>query len=63
MLPTQMVAESVARAVTPVPGGIGPLTDLWLLRNTVAAARRIDAARGKDRGAKPVYELEKSRYE
>ncbi|MFL4902547.1 bifunctional 5,10-methylenetetrahydrofolate dehydrogenase/5,10-methenyltetrahydrofolate cyclohydrolase [Streptomyces sp. MMS24-I2-30] len=27
------------RAVTPVPGGIGPVTDVWLLRNTVAAAR------------------------
>jgi methylenetetrahydrofolate dehydrogenase (NADP+) / methenyltetrahydrofolate cyclohydrolase len=30
---------SRARALTPVPGGIGPLTDLWLLRNTGAAAR------------------------
>lgn len=28
-----------ARAVSPVPGGIGPVTDVWLLRNTVAAAR------------------------
>jgi methylenetetrahydrofolate dehydrogenase (NADP+)/methenyltetrahydrofolate cyclohydrolase len=28
-----------ARAITPVPGGIGPLTDAWLLRNTVIAAR------------------------
>lgn len=28
-----------ARAVTPVPGGIGPMTDVWLLRNTIAAGR------------------------
>jgi methylenetetrahydrofolate dehydrogenase (NADP+)/methenyltetrahydrofolate cyclohydrolase len=37
--------ETVAprsRAITPVPGGIGPVTDVWLLRNTVAAARNIN---------------------
>jgi methylenetetrahydrofolate dehydrogenase (NADP+)/methenyltetrahydrofolate cyclohydrolase len=28
-----------ARAITPVPGGIGPVTDAWVIRNTVAAAR------------------------
>jgi methylenetetrahydrofolate dehydrogenase (NADP+)/methenyltetrahydrofolate cyclohydrolase len=27
-----------AEAITPVPGGVGPLTDVWLLRNTVNAA-------------------------
>lgn len=27
-----------AEAITPVPGGVGPITDVWLLRNTVAAA-------------------------
>jgi len=34
--------ESVAaraRAITPVPGGVGPMTIAMLLRNTVAAAR------------------------
>jgi methylenetetrahydrofolate dehydrogenase (NADP+) / methenyltetrahydrofolate cyclohydrolase len=28
-----------ARAITPVPGGIGPVTDVWVIRNAVAAAR------------------------
>jgi methylenetetrahydrofolate dehydrogenase (NADP+)/methenyltetrahydrofolate cyclohydrolase len=28
-----------ARAITPVPGGIGPVTDVWVIRNTVTAAR------------------------
>ncbi len=28
-----------AEAVSPVPGGVGPITDVWLLRNTIAAAR------------------------
>ena len=28
-----------AEAITPVPGGVGPVTDIQLLRNTVAAAR------------------------
>jgi methylenetetrahydrofolate dehydrogenase (NADP+)/methenyltetrahydrofolate cyclohydrolase len=32
------VAE-VARAITPVPGGVGPMTIACLLRNTLAAAR------------------------
>jgi methylenetetrahydrofolate dehydrogenase (NADP+) / methenyltetrahydrofolate cyclohydrolase len=27
-----------AEAVTPVPGGVGPITDVWLLRNTAEAA-------------------------
>ncbi|MQA07746.1 MAG: bifunctional 5,10-methylene-tetrahydrofolate dehydrogenase/5,10-methylene-tetrahydrofolate cyclohydrolase [Pseudonocardiaceae bacterium] len=26
-------------AITPVPGGVGPITDVWLLRNTIRAAR------------------------
>ena len=35
----------VAGAITPVPGGVGPMTIACLLRNTlVAAARRFDVA-------------------
>jgi methylenetetrahydrofolate dehydrogenase (NADP+) / methenyltetrahydrofolate cyclohydrolase len=30
--------EPVAEAVSPVPGGVGPFTDMWLLRNTIDAA-------------------------
>ena len=33
------VAE-VAGAITPVPGGVGPMTIAMLLRNTLVAARR-----------------------
>ena len=29
----------IAGALTPVPGGIGPLTDLWVMRNAAVAAR------------------------
>jgi methylenetetrahydrofolate dehydrogenase (NADP+)/methenyltetrahydrofolate cyclohydrolase len=36
-----------ARAITPVPGGVGPVTDVCLLRNAVAAAR--NAAAGRER--------------
>jgi methylenetetrahydrofolate dehydrogenase (NADP+)/methenyltetrahydrofolate cyclohydrolase len=30
--------EPKAEAVSPVPGGVGPITDMWLLRNTIDAA-------------------------
>jgi methylenetetrahydrofolate dehydrogenase (NADP+) / methenyltetrahydrofolate cyclohydrolase len=33
-------ALEVAGAITPVPGGVGPMTIAMLLRNTVLAARR-----------------------
>ncbi|MGH7474981.1 MAG: bifunctional methylenetetrahydrofolate dehydrogenase/methenyltetrahydrofolate cyclohydrolase FolD [Longimicrobiales bacterium] len=39
------VAE-VATAITPVPGGVGPMTITMLLRNTLEAARRIQAHAG-----------------
>lgn len=37
------VAE-VAEAITPVPGGVGPMTITMLLANTLEAARRLHAA-------------------
>jgi methylenetetrahydrofolate dehydrogenase (NADP+)/methenyltetrahydrofolate cyclohydrolase len=41
---TDEVAE-VASAITPVPGGVGPMTIACLLRNTLLAARMAEAAR------------------
>jgi len=32
-------AVEVASAITPVPGGVGPMTIAFLLRNTLQAAR------------------------
>jgi methylenetetrahydrofolate dehydrogenase (NADP+)/methenyltetrahydrofolate cyclohydrolase len=34
-------ALSIAGAITPVPGGVGPMTIACLLQNTLTAARRI----------------------
>jgi methylenetetrahydrofolate dehydrogenase (NADP+)/methenyltetrahydrofolate cyclohydrolase len=31
----------VAHAYTPVPGGIGPITNLMLVQNTLKAVRRL----------------------
>jgi len=39
-----------AEALTPVPGGVGPITDVWLLRNTVAAARLTQGIEASSRG-------------
>lgn len=36
-------ARKVAGAITPVPGGVGPMTIAMLLQNTVAAARGVAA--------------------
>ncbi len=33
------------RAITPVPGGVGPMTIAMLMANTIAACRRLPAAR------------------
>jgi len=37
-------ARQVAGLITPVPGGVGPMTIAMLLRNTVRAAQRLAAA-------------------
>ena len=36
-------AAEVAGAITPVPGGIGPMTIACLLRNTLACAKALHA--------------------
>jgi methylenetetrahydrofolate dehydrogenase (NADP+)/methenyltetrahydrofolate cyclohydrolase len=41
-----------AEAVTPVPGGVGPVTDVWLLRNTVTAARHAQSLAA----ARPLFD-------
>ena len=38
-------AAEVAGLITPVPGGVGPMTIAMLLRNTVAAARALHGSR------------------
>jgi methylenetetrahydrofolate dehydrogenase (NADP+)/methenyltetrahydrofolate cyclohydrolase len=37
-------AVAVAGAITPVPGGVGPVTNVALLRNVVKAAERSQVA-------------------
>ena len=43
-------AEAVAAAITPVPGGVGPLTNALLLSHLVRAAQRQDQARAEHEG-------------
>ncbi len=40
-------AERVAGRITPVPGGVGPMTIAMLLRNTVRSAQRVADASGR----------------
>ena len=41
-----------AKAITPVPGGVGPMTITMLLQNTVLSAARVANARGGKKGRK-----------
>ncbi|MHA6794963.1 bifunctional methylenetetrahydrofolate dehydrogenase/methenyltetrahydrofolate cyclohydrolase FolD [Pseudonocardia bannensis] len=40
--------RATAGAITPVPGGVGPMTIAMLLRNTVTAAQRVAGGRAQD---------------
>lgn len=54
------VAE-VASAISPVPGGVGPMTITMLLRNTLEAAKRLAAETGRVRaiGGEPFAERDR----
>jgi methylenetetrahydrofolate dehydrogenase (NADP+)/methenyltetrahydrofolate cyclohydrolase len=43
-------AETVASAITPVPGGVGPLTNALLLSHLMRAAQRQDQAKADHAG-------------
>jgi methylenetetrahydrofolate dehydrogenase (NADP+)/methenyltetrahydrofolate cyclohydrolase len=43
-------AESVASAITPVPGGVGPLTNAVLLSHLMRAAQRQEQAKADHAG-------------
>ena len=49
----------VASAVSPVPGGVGPITDAWVLHNAVLAAEHVrdaeDGAQGLGPGHGPFF--------
>jgi methylenetetrahydrofolate dehydrogenase (NADP+)/methenyltetrahydrofolate cyclohydrolase len=47
-------AKEVAGAITPVPGGVGPMTITMLLENTVISAER---AAERNRGQLPACPL------
>ncbi|RON56215.1 bifunctional 5,10-methylene-tetrahydrofolate dehydrogenase/5,10-methylene-tetrahydrofolate cyclohydrolase [Pseudomonas frederiksbergensis] len=41
-------ARTVARAITPVPGGVGPMTIAYLLKNTLIAAKLQRAVKARE---------------
>ena len=44
-------ARNVASAITPVPGGVGPMTIAYLLKNTLIASQLQRAAEARERQA------------
>lgn len=44
-------ARTVARAITPVPGGVGPMTIAYLLKNTLIASQLQRATEARERQA------------
>jgi methylenetetrahydrofolate dehydrogenase (NADP+) / methenyltetrahydrofolate cyclohydrolase len=44
-----------AEALSPVPGGVGPITDVWLLKNTADAARISTRAEAALRSLEPAH--------
>jgi methylenetetrahydrofolate dehydrogenase (NADP+)/methenyltetrahydrofolate cyclohydrolase len=42
-------ARTVARAITPVPGGVGPMTIAYLLKNTLIASQLQRATAARER--------------
>jgi len=47
-------ASSVASHITPVPGGVGPMTVALLMENTLKSAERL-AEKARTRKVKPLY--------
>jgi methylenetetrahydrofolate dehydrogenase (NADP+)/methenyltetrahydrofolate cyclohydrolase len=45
-------AETVASAITPVPGGVGPLTNALLLSHLMRAAQRQEQGEGESSASK-----------
>ena len=50
-------AVQIAGAITPVPGGVGPMTITMLLHNTLHAARLQTAGAGQVSGEDSVIEM------
>jgi methylenetetrahydrofolate dehydrogenase (NADP+)/methenyltetrahydrofolate cyclohydrolase len=44
-----------AEALSPVPGGVGPITDVWLLKNSTDAARISTRAEAALRSLEPAH--------
>jgi methylenetetrahydrofolate dehydrogenase (NADP+)/methenyltetrahydrofolate cyclohydrolase len=42
-----------AQAVSPVPGGVGPVTDVWVLQNALVAARMLKSVPAAATGMGP----------